>query len=55
MSKNKSAFNISKLVQQQKSKDLSDSKPVNLEALINSGRVRIEDKELKNISNQKRK
>lgn len=53
MGKNKSSFSISKLVKQQKQKDLSKTKPVNLEALVNSGRVRIENQELKNIPKKK--
>lgn len=53
MSENKSTFSISKLVKKQKTKDVSNAKPVNLEALVNSGRVRIEGEELKEVSKKK--
>lgn len=55
MSKNKSTFSISKLVREQKSKDLSNAKPMNLEALVNSGRVRVGNQELKKVLPSKKK
>lgn len=53
MSKNKSNFSISKLINKQKSKDQSNSKPVNLEALVNSGRIRLEGDALKDVSKKR--
>jgi len=44
-----------KIIQKQKAKDHQNAKPVNLEALVNSGRVRIEKEQLKEIEDKSKK
>ena len=46
---------LKKIIQKQKLKNHKDAKPINLEALVNSGRVRIENKVLKKIEDRSRK
>jgi hypothetical protein len=41
-----------KIIQKQKLKDHKNAKPINLEALVNSGRVRVENEELKKIQDK---
>ncbi|WP_166461155.1 hypothetical protein [Flavicella sediminum] len=48
-------FNISSLIQKQKLKETIVSKPINLEALVNSGKIRVEKGELKNIPDSAKK
>jgi hypothetical protein len=49
MEKNKSVFKIGDFVKKQKKKGIAPAKPINLEALVNSGRVRIQNDILKEI------
>lgn len=44
-----------KILEKQKELDHKNAKPVNLEALVNSGRVRISNDKLKNIKDQSKK
>jgi hypothetical protein len=46
---------LKKIIQKQKLKNHKDAMPINLEALVNSGRVRIENKVLKKIEDRSRK
>ncbi|MFC2109982.1 hypothetical protein ACFLRU_06635 [Bacteroidota bacterium] len=50
-------FNISKLIQKQKNKEKTTNRPINLEALVNSGKIRVEKGELKVVidASEKRK
>jgi len=49
MKKNKSVFKIGDFVKKQKKKGIALAKPINLEALVNSGRVRIKNDILKEV------
>lgn len=44
-----------KILEKQKSLNHSKAKPINLEALVNSGRVRVSDDKLKTIEDQSKK
>ncbi len=55
MNEKKSSSKIANLIANQKLKDQSKAAPVNLEAMINSGRVRIVDSSLKKIEDKSKK
>ncbi len=52
MEENKPKFKIGDFVKKQKAKGVKGAKPINLEALVNSGRVRVVDKNLKTIEDK---
>ena len=55
MDKNKKPFSISNFVQKQKTEKNTQANPINLEALVNSGRVRIKDASLQKIEDKSQK
>ncbi|WP_193316018.1 hypothetical protein [Flavicella marina] len=46
---------LKKIIDQQKGKDQTKAKPINLEAMVNSGRVRISKSKISRVEDQSKK